>query len=160
MRRLQIFSSCLSISNRILNRYRKARAENLKAPFTQGAFEISARQTTSKFDKSKARASFKVVDELKIRRRLLHGCVLAIKKKLILAIWIQVVWKNLGCVLQLNFFFSNWVLKFRVRLAFECVLYSRKYGTWTYVGQWLSFHLVKYGVKLQLYHFYSIYRLV
>ena len=46
-RHLGIFSSCLSVGIRNSNRYRNARAENSKSPFTQGTFEFSARRTTS-----------------------------------------------------------------------------------------------------------------
>jgi len=95
-----------------IRRYRKARAENSKASFTQDAFEFSARRTTLKFDKSKARAGFEVVDELKIQRRLLHECLLAIKKKN------EFGRLNLGIL-----------KKFRVHLAIE-LFFSQSFKIW------------------------------
>ena len=43
------------------------------------------------------------------------------------------LFQKLGCVLQMNFFFSNLVLKFRVHLAFECVLYLSEYGKYSQI---------------------------
>jgi len=93
-------------------RYRKARAENSKVPFTWGAFEFSARAFLYLIEFGIGIERH----ELKIRRRLLHKA-LKIGRRFTRVCSGSLKKIDFGCL-----------KKFRVRIAFECVFYSREYG--------------------------------